>query len=103
MAGGIQMMDLVSHAKHLTQLRGTDPAQQAASQRQAATAAALELEALHHEVEESEHTRRAKLKERRDGQGGREHAHERPTHGPEEEPHEPVPEQNEGHLLDLKA
>ena len=102
MADSLQMMDLVSLSKNHSQLRGTDPAQQAAVNRLAAAAAARELEELHQEVEESEQTREARLRERRDrGGSDQDHPGQRREHA--KEPPEPVPEQHEGHLLNLKA
>ena len=65
MADSLQMMDLVSLSKNLSNVRGTDPAQQAAANRLAMAAAARELEELHQEVEESEEAQEARLRERR--------------------------------------
>jgi hypothetical protein len=105
MADSLQMMDLVSLSKNQNQLRGTDPAQRAAAGRLAAAAAAQELEELHQEVEESEQAREARLRERRDRGGSNPDPrdHPDPRREPAKPPPQPVPEQNEGHLLNLKV
>jgi hypothetical protein len=102
MADGIQMMDLVSLSKNLTRVRGIDPEQQAAAHRLEAAAAARDLEELHRDVEQSEDPQQARLRDRRDGRGGNRRHPEDPQ-AREEKPRAPVPEQDEGHLLDLKA
>jgi len=102
MADSVQMMDLVSLSKNLTRMRGTDPEQHAAAHRLAGAAAALELEELHQEVTETEEAREAGRRERRKrGGSDQDHTDQRREHA--DEPPEPVPEQTEGHLLNLKA
>ena len=102
MGDSVQMMDLVSLSKNLTRMRGTDPEQRAAAERLAGTAAARELEELHQDVEESEETREARLRARKErDSGGQDH----PRQGRQQKdaPPDAVPEQDEGHLLNLKA
>jgi hypothetical protein len=105
MADSIRMMDLAPLGRPLDQLRALDPEHKAMADRQAFRAAIKHVEQAHQDVPESNATEETRVDEHTTGDNPR----KRKGHAPEQaragESHaaEPVPEIDEGHLLDIKV
>lgn len=100
MADSVRMIDLAAQERGLENFRRIDPEQRVLSERLAADAAALKVENAKKDVSETERAAGARIRPRtRDGEGQGDDSDGRSP--PEEQRAEAVPEQDEGHVLDV--
>jgi hypothetical protein len=104
MSDTLRMIDLAPLSRNLSELRGIDPERQTLADRMAARAAVKHLERAHEDIGAAEGSAKARVddytehdQERRNK--GRQHA------SPPEDDRkaEPIPEREEGRLLDITA
>ncbi len=101
MADGVRMMDIVATSRAMEELRRADPEQKVQAHRVATQAALRRVEDLHRDVEESERSEGVRVRARAEEDRRRRHPPPHPRPGTGEEAAEPVPERDEGRLLDI--
>ncbi len=103
MADSVRMMDTAAMTRGLSEFRRLDPEGRVLSERAATQAAVRRVEDQHKDVLASDRVADTRVTERdRHDRGRRRGRGSREEQAPAD-PQEAVPEQDEGHLLDLKA
>ncbi len=104
MADSVNMMDVAAMTRGLREFRRIDPEQRVLADRMATEAAVSRVEQSHRDVDEAQRSEEARLRDddrdRRRGRRDRSGADERREAAA---PDEPVPERDEGRVLDIKV
>lgn len=104
MADSIRMIDVGALTRGLDEFRRLDPEHRVLAHRLATQAAVRRVEESHQDVEGPDESEEARLRRRDpdDERGGTQRDGHQAASGEEQEP-EPVPERDEGRLLDIKV
>lgn len=104
MSDAVRMIDLAPLSRSLNELKGADPERQTLSDRMAARAALKHLERVHEDVGAAEGSTETKIDEPFERDRKRRQRPKQQTAPPSDERRvEPIPEREEGRLLDIKA